>query len=858
MTNRSLPFLFTCFLIFCITCSFAQFNTGIQATGGVPVVKTVNEVIAAQYKTRKIRQRRDNEEDEIKPVRKMNPLSPAVSVFDAYKKGQQSNIVSSGSNLNIHNNFLAGYIGDNGTAYYPPDCNGDISTASQILTTVNGRLKAYNVPRITSLALTTTTNSSSTPLSSPIFNLDIDALFTNAGLGINRITDPHVRFDRLSGRWFIIAIDKNNTAQNYLTIAVSNTTVLSGGTVFTIYYLQGSTGSSNASTDWMDYPTLGIDKYALYVGANIFDKATHTINRGSSLYLINKASLIAGSLAFTVWQYGTGAGQSGSNGVTGVGMLTPQGVQNDDPGATEGYFIATDWATFGSMILKRISNPGGVPSLSADMVLTVPTTTEPIPQPALGTPGNINTLDDRLYAAMIMKNKISGNVSLWTAHNIEANAAGVGVGGGGRNATRWYEIGTLSTTPTLIQSGTVFDNATTNPVGYYFASIATNGQGHTLLGSSVSATNRRVQAAYTSRYKNDVPGSMQQYDTATTITSAYNPGGGLQRWGDYSQTVVDPSDNMTLWTFQEYTTNTNQWGLRAIQVSAPPPAQAPVASAANFCGTDVLVTLNGAATNNAGFFDPGSDAGGPGYNRLAITCSGSIPVSNINFISATQVTCKLNTTGKANGSYTLTITNPDGQFVTTSFTLTGCNVLPLTLLQFSGKKEGYKHVLNWRTTNETGVHAYVVERSLDGNNFLPLGTVKANNTAGSHGYTLADNLPIPGINYYRLKPVDRDGKFSYSNILILRNEQESGFITTIYPNPVSKLLNVEMSSKTSQTIFMELTDYTGKKLLVNTLTVLQGINQHQISLEHLPAGIYILQVMDAEFTLLKSFKIVKE
>lgn len=856
MSNRFLPFLFTGFSIFSITCSFAQLNTGIQATGGKPIVKTVNQVIAAQYKTRKIRQRRDNEEDEPRLVRKMNPASPAVSSFGA-DKDQTSNTVSSGSNLNVHNNFLAGYIGDNGTAYYPPDCNGDINTASQILTTVNGRLKAYNVPRVTGSALTTTTNSSSTPLSSPIFNLDIDALFTNAGLGINRITDPHVRFDRLSGRWFIIAIDKNNTSQNYLTIAVSNTTVLSGSTVFTIHYLQGSTGSSNASTDWMDYPTLGIDKYALYVGANIFDNATHTINRGSSLYLINKASLIAGSLSFTVWQYGTGAGQSGSNGITGVGMLTPQGVQNDDPAATEGYFIATDWAAFGSIILKRISNPGGVPSLSSNILLTVPTTTEPIAQPAMGTPGNINTLDDRLYAAMMMKNKITGNVSLWTAHNIEANTAGVGVGGGGRNASRWYEIGTLSTTPTLIQSGTVFDGSVTNPVGYYFTTIATNGQGHTLLGSSASAANRRIQAAYTSRYKNDVPGIMHQPDTATTITSNYSPGGGLQRWGDYSQTVVDPTDNMTLWTFQEYTTNTNQWGLRAIQVAAPPPAQTPVASAANFCGANVLVTINGNATNNAGFFDPGSDAGGPGYNRLAITSSGGIPVSDVSFISATQVTCKLNTMGKSNGSYTLTITNPDGQFVTTNFTLAGCNVLPLTLLQFSGKKEGSRHVLNWQTTDEINVKTYVVERSVDGNNFLAVGTVKANNTNGKNWYTFTDNSPVAGINYYRLKPVDIDGRFSYSAILILRNEQETGFVTAVYPNPVSKMLHIEMTSKINQTVSMELTDYTGRSILGNPLVVLQGVNKREWSLENLSAGIYILKIRDSEFNLLESFKIIK-
>ena len=42
--------------------------------------------------------------------------------------------------------------------------------------------------------------------------------------------------------------------------------------------------------------------------------------------------------------------------------------------------------------------------------------------------------------------------------------------------------------------------------------------------------------------------------------------------GDYSQTVVDPTDNQTFWTFQEYTSDPNVWGVRVIQLKAPPPA----------------------------------------------------------------------------------------------------------------------------------------------------------------------------------------------------------------------------------------------------------------------------------------------
>ena len=692
--RKPLQFLVSFITISIFSFSFfpvrAQQNTGVQARGAAPITRSVSEIMLIESKMPKTYERRDNEEEEEgrSAKRKMNPASPAVPSFGRNIQNRQSMALAVASNLRIHNNFLAGYIGDNGTVYYPPDVNGDISSSSQIMTTVNGRLKVYNVPGATGTPLTTTTGSSSTPLSGPVLNLGIDAFFTNSHLGINKITDPHVRFDRLSGRWFIIAADKNHNAQNYLCIAMSNTGTLTSTSVFSLFYLQSTTGSGTPTADWMDYPTLGVDKYALYVGANIFDKNTHATNKGSTLYLINKSSLISGTLSATIWQYGTAAGKSGSNGITGVGMLTPQGVQNDDPAATEGYFIATDWAAYGSLILKRVTNPGGTPSLSADMQFTVPTTAFSINQPALGTPGKINTFDDRLFAAMISKNKLTGNLSLWTAHNVEVNASGVGAAGGGRNGSRWYEIGSLNTTPSLIQSGTIFDSSATSPRGYFMPSMATNGQGHSLLGSSTSSAYRRIQAAYATRYNDDPAGTMQKPDTITTITSNYNPSSGLQRWGDYSQTVVDPKDNMTLWTFQEYTTNNNQWGLRAVQIIAPPPAQSPVATAdsANFCDTAIAISISGSNTDKAGFFDPGDDAGGPGYNRLTITCSGGIPVTNTTFISPTQLSCVLHVSEKPAGDYTLTITNPDGQAVSSIFTLDSCIGNPFTQIENNSRK----------------------------------------------------------------------------------------------------------------------------------------------------------------------------
>lgn len=674
-------------LIICSSLSFSAIaqNVGFHGTASLPLIKTVGLVPSTSPGQHIIAQQNEDEENEDYPGRRNNPLSPAVASYQSTITNTPTGTLAVG-NLTVVSNFLATTIGE-GIGYYPGDCNGDISTFSQMMLAVNGKLKVYNIPSATGTALTTVQTSSATSLTSPVLYMNIDSFFTNASLGINKITDPHVRFDRFSKRWFIIAQDNTttHTSSNYICVAVSNTAAaLTTASTFSLYYILSTTNDPTASTDWFDYPTLGIDKYALYISGNILDKTTRN-NLGSTLFVIRKDLLLTGTASFTVWQHGTGVGTSGSNG--SVGLLTPQAVHNDDPSATEGYFISTGWA-FGQLIFKRVSNPGtNTPALSADIVITVPITTVPINQPALGTTGSLNPFDDRLFEAMAMKNKITGVVSLWTAHNIEVNTSGVATAGGGRNGARWYEITNLTGTPTLNQSGTVYDAAATNPRGFIIPSIAMNGQGHALLGGTTSSTKCRIQTMIASRYSSDPLGTLQAFDTLTKVTLAYNPTTALQRWGDYSQTIVDPGDNMTMWTFQEYANNTNSWGVRAIQVKAPPPAQSVTVSGTPTClsGPSVAITLNGLATNNAGFFDPG-----PGYNPLTVICSGGITVSNVIFVSPTQLTCTINSSGVVAGTYTFTITNPDGQTVTTNFSI----ITSVATHYFRSRQNG-----NWNNIN---------------------------------------------------------------------------------------------------------------------------------------------------------------
>src|SRR4029077_11443306 len=125
---------------------------------------------------------------------------------------------------------------------------------------------------------------------------------------------------------------------------------------------------------------------------------------------------------------------------------------------------------------------------------------------------------------------------------------------GDRNGSRWYEIGNLTGTPTLIQSGTLFDPAAANPRGYWMDSVVQSGQGHIALGCSYAGAAEYAGVAVAGRLRSAPLGAIQAATIAVAGTgpSKQPDTAGRNRWGDCSQTDVDPNDDMTIWTFQEY------------------------------------------------------------------------------------------------------------------------------------------------------------------------------------------------------------------------------------------------------------------------------------------------------------------
>ncbi len=592
-----------------------------------------------------------------KSPRAANPAAPQTAQASTPQASTSNRLPSAPNNPQpIGTSFLGAEYSESGPPpLVPPDSMGAVGPM-QILVAVNGRIKVFD---------------KSGALGS--LNADLANFFaTQLSPGATLAFDPQASYDRLSGRWFVTALD-DLSVNNRVLIAVSSSSTITNSSSFTFYHFRhDQVGTApNADTGlFADYDTLGVDKFALYIGVNMFTSAGSY--QHSSVFVVRKSDLLSGTLTVTPFRDVT-------NGFS-AGPLTPQGVDNDDPGATEGYFIGVDVASFSLLDIRRITSPGGIPAISGNFIVTVPTTYVPLSfsQPAQGSTTQLDALDDRLFAAAIHKNKISGTNSLWTAHNIQVDSSGGGCStctGGARIGSRWYEITNLTTAPTLNQAGTLFDSATTNPRGFWIPSVAMSGQGHMGIGSSTASPVDYAGIAVAGRLATDPLSTTQTFTLAVAGAGSYNliDPNGFNRWGDYSQTVVDPNDDMTMWTFQEYANATNSWGVQVIQLIAPPPTTPTTASPSSVAQGQafVNVTITGTSISGSGFFDPGPDTGGPGFlKHIAATVTGGVIVNSVSFISPTHVTLNISTFCASAGSQDITITNPDGQSATGSGILT--------------------------------------------------------------------------------------------------------------------------------------------------------------------------------------------
>lgn len=167
----------------------------------------------------------------------------------------------------------------------------------------------------------------------------------------------------------------------------------------------------------------------------------------------------------------------------------------------------------------------------------------------------------------------------------------------------------------------------------------------------------------------------------------------------------------------------------------------------------------------------------------------------------------------------------------------GQSELPVTLIAFDAQKEEKAVRLTWKTAYETNSDFFEIQRSRDANEWQQLGRVgSAGGGKGQAEYHFTDSNPVTGDDYYRLKMVDRDGSFAFSQI---RKVLWDGGGLTVFPNPAVDRLEVRVKDW-SKVAKIKILDAAG--IVLREPLAADGLKEKYVSLNHLGAGSYILAI----------------
>ncbi|MCP4440384.1 MAG: T9SS type A sorting domain-containing protein [Aureispira sp.] len=185
--------------------------------------------------------------------------------------------------------------------------------------------------------------------------------------------------------------------------------------------------------------------------------------------------------------------------------------------------------------------------------------------------------------------------------------------------------------------------------------------------------------------------------------------------------------------------------------------------------------------------------------------------------------------------------------------------LPVEMLYFNAERLNANEVqLDWATSSETNNKGFFIERMLeDETSFIELGFVEGNGTTTiPQYYNFLDNNSYPKISYYRLRQVDFDGSFQYSEIRAVKGSENNMADIAIFPNPVDDLLNIRFYR------LPENTQYVNIKILgINGQTIHEfnsPIQSYQVldinNMQNIPLGVYTISIQtDSGFLAFKKF-----
>ena len=470
----------------------------------------------------------------------LRPVAPRIestseneATVAAPESEMQGPAVSTLQSLPPVNSFAA--VADNGTVI-PPDAEGAIGP-HHLMEALNSQVVIQDRSGNVLSAITNWTFWSS--------------------LGVTESFDAHVLYDPYAQRWIFSSAAGEKSSNGAVLIGVSQTSDPTAG--WNIYRI-----NLGSSVNWVDYPTLGFNKNWIVVQANIFTVAGNNFVN-SMIWAFDKADLYAGGTGkYTVL--------TPANGFTQVPATTM------DPNLSTMYLLEQSSSGSGKLRIDTITGPVGSEVLTSGVAYpTGPSAWQEFSPvinfaPQLGSSENIDTEDGRIQSCVYR------NGSLWASHTVYLPATGTPT----RTAAQWWQINmSASALGQVQQFGRIDDPTGAN--FYAFPTLAVNQYGDVMLGYTHFGTGIYPSGAYSMRLASDPPNTMESEVMLKAGEASYfkDFGTGENRWGDFTATVVDPVDDTSMWTIQEYAGQSNMWGTwwGSITPGAPAATSTPTATA---------------------------------------------------------------------------------------------------------------------------------------------------------------------------------------------------------------------------------------------------------------------------------------
>ena len=187
-------------------------------------------------------------------------------------------------------------------------------------------------------------------------------------------------------------------------------------------------------------------------------------------------------------------------------------------------------------------------------------------------------------------------------------------------------------------------------------------------------------------------------------------------------------------------------------------------------------------------------------------------------------------------------------------------LLPLKLISFTAETKNKFARLNWKTTQELNVQAFILERSSTGAVFSAIKTIAASNGYnGINDYLFTDSMPLGTVSYYRIKMVNDNGSFTYSEIKAVTITSAATAEMSVYPNPTVDYVNIKMSNVRGGQYHYTVSSVTGQLITAADIQVNSGAALVQIDVTKTNVkGLIIIHLSNVQANMSETFSVVKK